>query len=74
MARGKPTKRVEMTVNQPISLNKNGLTIAVWDEERGRLHGTLVVSVGGLCWYPHKRRGRRHTWDDLSRSAIGRGL
>lgn len=74
MARGKATKRVEMTVNQTVSLNKSGLTVVVRDEETGRLYGTLVLSVGGLCWYRPKRRGRLHTWDDLARDAADRGL
>lgn len=66
MARGKPTKHVEMTVKQTIAINKSGFTLVVYDKRKQRLHGTLVVSVGGLSWYPSKRRGHHHTWDDLS--------
>ena len=67
MAMGRPTKWARMDVNQPMWLNRAGISIVVWDKYGRKRKGTLVVSVGGLRWYPYKApKPQRYTWDDLA--------
>ena len=68
MAQGKPTKWARVEINQPLLLNKSGMTIIVRDKWGRRRRGRLIVSVGGLRWYPYmgKRATWRRTWEKLS--------
>lgn len=48
-------------------LNKAGISIVVWDKFGRKRKGTLVISVGGLRWYPYKgRKAHRITWNELA--------
>ena len=75
MARGRPTKRVLLKFEQPLMLNKSGVTIIVWDKYRKKRRGRVVVSVGGLRWFSFKKQRRtwRYTWDELSEGRAGSG-
>ena len=67
MAMGRPTKWARMDIDQRIWLNRTGISIVVWDKYGRKRKGTLVVSVGGLRWYPYKgQRAQRYTWNDLA--------
>jgi len=67
MAQGRPSNWARLEVNQPLWLNKAGISIAIWDKYGRKRKGTLVVSVGGLRWYPFKgKRARRITWNELA--------
>jgi hypothetical protein len=72
MPQGKPTKWATARINEPISLGKAGISIVIWDKWGRKRRGTLVVSVGGIRWYPYKTwkrssktNDRRIRWDDL---------
>jgi hypothetical protein len=53
-------------MNQPLWLNKAGISVVVWDKWGRKRKGTLVVSIGGLRWYPYKgKKARRITWNEL---------
>ncbi len=68
MAQGKASNWARMKVRQPVWLNNRGIEIVVWDKWGRHRKGTLVVSVGGLRWYPYKtkRAAWRGKWDRLS--------
>ena len=56
MEKGKPSKWTEATIDQPIGLSKAGISIVVWDKWGRKRRGTMVVSVGGVRWYPYKTK------------------
>ena len=67
MSQGRPSKWASVDINQSLWLNKTGLEIVVWDKWGKKRKGTLVVSVGGLRWYPYKgKKPGRVTWDELA--------
>ncbi len=67
MAQGRPSSWARLEINQPLWLNKAGILIVIWDKYGRKRKGTLVVSVGGLRWYPYMgKRARRITWDELA--------
>ena len=67
MAIGRPTKWASMDINQSMWLNKAGISIVVWDKYGRKRKGTLVVSIGGLRWYPYKgKKPQKYSWDDLA--------
>jgi len=67
MAQGRPSKWARMDINQSIWLNRTGISIVVWDKWGRKRKGTLVVSIGGLRWYPYmgKNPGRLIKWSKL---------
>ena len=72
MAQGKPSKWAKAKINEPIWLGKAGISIVVWDKWVKKRRGRIVVSVGGIRWYPYKAwkkssktRNRQITWDRL---------
>ena len=67
MASGRPSKWARLDVNQPMWLNKAGISIVVWDKWGRKRKGTLIVSVGGLRWTPYKgKNARRISWNELA--------
>lgn len=74
MAQGKPKKWATATIREPIHLGRAGISIVVWDKWGRRRRGRVVISVGGIRWYPYKAwrksrksksKARRISWDDL---------
>lgn len=64
MAQGHPTKWARMELNQPVWLNKTGLSVVIWDKWGRKRRGTLIVSIGGLRWLPYKAKtARRISWE-----------
>ena len=66
--RGRPTKWVSASVAETVWIGKPGMTFEVWEKwkKKRRKLGTLMVSVGGLRWWPHKAPESRHcTWEEL---------
>jgi hypothetical protein len=67
--KGRATKRVALSVDQSIPINRTGLSFSVWRKwkrKRARL-GTLTVSVGGVRWRPAKGRYNRwRGWDQVA--------
>ena len=67
MARGRPTKWATAKITEPISLGRAGIEVVVWDKYKKKRRGTIVVSVGGIRWYPRNARTyTRLTWNQLS--------
>lgn len=63
MAQGKPSKWAVATIQEPIALGKSGISIVIWDKGRRKRRGTLVVSVGGVRWWPYKaKRATQLSW------------
>ena len=68
--KGRPTKYVHATLNEPAALGKAGVTFEVWDKwkKKRRKLGTLKVSVGGLRWWPNNgRKDRGLRWRKIAR-------
>jgi hypothetical protein len=66
---GRPTKWVAASVDQWLEINKIGFRFAVWDKwkRKGKMVGTLTVSVGGLRWLPANGKAqRRISWREVS--------
>jgi len=69
---GRPKKWVSASMQETFRVFRPGVTFEIWNKwkrkkARTKL-GTLVVSVGGLRWWPRQaRRGsfRKRTWDDV---------
>ena len=59
MAKGRPRKWVTATIKEPIALGKSGISIVIWDKWGKTRRGTVVVSVGGIRWYPYKAKNAR---------------
>lgn len=67
MAQGRPSKWAKLKIEQPVWLNRAGVSIVVWDKWGRKRKGTLVVSIGGIRWYPYKgKSARRISWDTLA--------
>ena len=68
MAQGRPSKWARMDINQSIWLDRTGIKIVVWDKYGRKRKGRLVVSIGGLRWYPYMRKNpdRLIKWSDLN--------
>lgn len=67
MAQGWPSKWASVKINQDIWLDKSGIEIVVWDKYGRKRKGTLVVSIGGLRWYPFKSKkpASSYKWNKL---------
>jgi len=66
MAMGRPTKWATATISEPIALGKSGMEIVIWDKYAKTRRGKLIVSVGGIRWYPYKAKTyRKLTWNEL---------
>jgi hypothetical protein len=67
--KGRPTKRVLATIQEPLLVGKPGVTFEVWDKWRRKRRkvGTLTVSVGGLRWWPRDSPNyRQRKWEDVA--------
>lgn len=68
MAQGKPRKWVTASIVEPISLGTSGIEIVVWDKWGKTRRGRAVISVGGIRWFPYKKKKPiRITWDQLDK-------
>ncbi len=56
MAKGRPTKWATATIMEPVSLGKGGIAVVVWEKYRKKRKGKVVISVGGIRWYPYKAK------------------
>jgi len=67
--RGRPTKWVSASFAETVWIGKKpGMTFEVWEKwkKKRRKLGTLLITVGGLRWWPHKAPAPRHrTWEEL---------
>ena len=67
---GRPVKRVVANVAQPVPIGRVGVRFEIWSKwkRRRKKHGTLVVSVGGLRWWPHKGTATRQcNWEKVAK-------
>jgi hypothetical protein len=70
MASGRPKKWVTATISEPIALGKTGIRLVIWDKWGRTRHGTVIVSVGGIRWYPYKaKKPTRISWNRLTEIA-----
>jgi hypothetical protein len=68
MPKGRPKKWAAAQISEPVDLGKAGITILLWDKWGRKRSGKLIVSVGGLRWYPYKaKKPYRMGWDRLTR-------
>jgi hypothetical protein len=56
--KGRPTKWVQASIQESVHVGKAGIQFEVWEKwaRKNRKVGTLIVSVGGLRWWPIKGR------------------
>ena len=72
MAAGRPRKWVTARISEPIEIGKNGVELIIWDKRGKACRGTVIVSVGGMRWYPYRaKKPYRVTWDELTEYAEG---
>jgi len=67
---GRPTKWLEATINQRVTIGKPGMKFEIWRKWKrtDKKLGTLTVSVGGLRWLPGRgKKERRATWGAVRR-------
>jgi hypothetical protein len=67
--KGRPTKYVKASIAEPVWLGKAGIQFEVWDkwEKKRRKLGTMIVSVGGIRWWPvNGKLSDRISWADLA--------
>ena len=68
MAQGRPRKWATAKVSEPVALGRSGIEIVLWDKWGRTRTGTIIVSVGGVRWYPYRFKvPYRVRWDDLTR-------
>jgi hypothetical protein len=66
MATGKWSKWATARIKEPLGLGKAGISIVIWDKWGKTRRGKLVVSVGGIRWYPYKAKYyRKLSWNKL---------
>ncbi len=74
MAQGRPKRWATASVSEPVSLGKAGISIVLWDKWGRKRTGTVIVSVGGIRWYPYMaKKPYRIRWDRLTRLLEGQG-
>jgi hypothetical protein len=67
MAQGRATKWAVAELNEPVGLGRRGISIDIWDKYGRNRRGTMVVSVGGVRWYPYRaKRATKLTWPQFS--------
>ena len=72
MAAGKPRKWVTARISEPINIGKAGVELIIWDKWGKTRLGKVIVSVGGLRWYPYMaKKPYRLSWDKLTKYAEG---
>ena len=65
---GRPTKWLQATVKERLSVSTTGIRFEVWSKwkKKDKKLGTLTVSVGGLRWRPESgKKDRRRTWEQV---------
>jgi hypothetical protein len=66
MAQGRPTKWIEIKVEEPIYIGKRGVQIKVWKKHEHSKRGIFYLTVGGLWWREHEKKNwKKKTWEDL---------
>jgi hypothetical protein len=66
MARGIPSKWIEVKVNEPFYVGKRGIQIKVWKKREHSKRGIFYVTVGGLWWREHEKKNwKKISWDKL---------
>jgi len=63
---GKPTKWIEVKVNEPFHVGKRGIQIKVSHKRAHAKTGIFYLTVGGLWWREHEKKNwKKFTWDEL---------
>ena len=66
MPKGKPSKWIEIKVDEFFYIGKRGIQIKVWKKHEHSKRGLFYVSVGGLSWREHeKKKWKQISWDEL---------
>ncbi len=72
MARGRPKKWVEAIITEPLQLGKAGIQVVLQGKWHRKIRGTVIISVGGIRWFPYKaKKPRRIGWDKFARWVEG---
>jgi hypothetical protein len=67
--KGRPLKWVRASVKEYVSIGRPGVEFEVWHRwrQKDRKLGTLIVSVGGLRWWPRDGKlSKKMSWDALA--------
>jgi hypothetical protein len=63
---GRPTKRIEVIVNEPLYVTKRGIQIKVSHKRAHSKTGIFYLTVGGLWWREHEKKNwKKISWDEL---------
>ena len=66
MARGRPTKWIEIKVEEPIRIGKRGVQIKLSRKHERSKRGIFYLTVGGLWWREHEKKNwKKKSWDEL---------
>jgi hypothetical protein len=60
MAKGKRKKWITAQIAEPVTLEKSGIKIVVWDKRGKSCRGTAIVSAEGIRWNGFKTKKRVH--------------
>ena len=70
MPSGRPRTWVTARITEPIAIGKAGIKVVIWDKWGKTRRGTIIVSVGGIRWYPYKaKKPHRIGWTKLTQFA-----
>ena len=63
---GSPSKYIEISIKEPFTIGKRGLTLKIW-AKHGHTHlGYAKISIGGIRWKPYgKQKARLIKWHEL---------
>jgi hypothetical protein len=56
MPTGRYSKWAKASLKEPVWLGKEGIEIVIWDKYGRTRKGTVIVSIGGIRWYPFKAK------------------
>ena len=65
-------KWVTASISEPIPLGNAGIKIVIWDKWGKTRRGTVIISVGGIRWYPYMaKKAFRLNWNGLDKLMSG---
>jgi len=68
MSRGRPTKWIEIKIEEPIPIGKRGVMIRLWKKREHAKRGIFYLTVGGLWWREHEKKNwKKKTWDEIEK-------
>ncbi len=63
---GRPSKKIEVKVNELLYIGKRGIQIKVTHKRARSKTGIFYLTVGGLWWREHEKKNwKKVSWDEL---------